>query len=147
MDSHKMKNIFHQGPIPPHLVAESLQKHSSRTDIGAHSLFLGQVRSDVLGGRTVTAIEYTTYEDMALEKMEEIREAIFAKYPLTCLHVHHSLGVIQAGEISLFVFASSPHRRAAMDACNEIVEDIKSSLPVWGKELFEDNDSHWKENK
>jgi len=142
-----MKNIFHQGPIPPSLVAESLQKHSSRTDIGAHSMFLGQVRSDILGGQTVTAIEYTTYADMALEQMQEIRESIFAKYPLTCLHVHHSLGIVKAGEISLFVFASSVHRRAAIDACNEIVEAVKSTLPVWGKEIFDNSDSRWKVNQ
>jgi len=142
-----MKNIFHQGPIPPGLVAESLQKHSSRTDIGAHSMFLGQVRSDILGGQTVTAIEYTTYADMALEQMQEIRESIFAKYPLTCLHVHHSLGIVKAGEISLFVFASSVHRRAAIDACNEIVEAVKSTLPVWGKEIFDNSDSRWKVNQ
>jgi molybdopterin synthase catalytic subunit len=145
--SHKAKDIFHQGPIPAAMVAESLQKHSSRTDIGAHSMFLGQVRSDVLGGQTVRAIEYTTYADMALEQMQEIRDSIFAKYPLTCLHVHHSLGIVKAGEISLFVFASSIHRRAAIDACNEVVEAIKNTLPVWGKELFDNNDSSWKVNR
>jgi molybdopterin synthase catalytic subunit len=147
MPTHTIKNIFTHGPISPTLVAESLQTHSAKTDIGAHSLFLGQVRSDIMGGKTVAAIEYTTYEDMALEKMDEIREAIFAKYPLACMHVYHSLGTVKAGEISLLVFTSSAHRRAAIDACNETVEIIKSSLPVWGKELFEDSGSRWKENK
>ena len=79
--------------------------------------------------------------------MHEIREAIFEKYELTCMHVYHSLGKVAAGEISLFVFTSSAHRKAAIDACEETVERIKSELPVWGKELF-DNDTHqWKENK
>lgn len=140
-----IKNIFTQGPIPPSLVAESLEKHAARTDIGAHSLFLGQVRADLAEGRRVCAIEYTAYEEMALEKMHEIREAVFARYPLTCMHVYHSLGTVKAGEISLFVFTSSEHRRAAIDACNETVEAIKSSLPVWGKECF-DEGFRWKEN-
>ena len=140
-----IKNIFTQGPIPPSLVAESLEKHAARTDIGAHSLFLGQVRADLAEGRRVWAIEYTAYEEMALEKMHEIREAVFARYPLTCMHVYHSLGTVKAGEISLFVFTSSEHRRAAIDACNETVEAIKSSLPVWGKECF-DEGFRWKEN-
>jgi molybdopterin synthase catalytic subunit len=147
MPTHTIKNIFTRGPIPPSLVAESIREHSAKMDIGAHSLFLGQVRSDVIGGKTVAAIEYTTYEDMALEQMHEIREAIFAKYPLTCMHVYHSLGTVRAGEISLFVFTSSAHRRAAIDACDATVEAIKSTLPVWGKELFDDNDSRWKENR
>ena len=83
---------------------------------------------------------------MALEKMHEIREAIFEKYELTCMHVYHSLGKVKAGEISLFVFTSSAHRRAAIDACNEIVERIKKELPVWGKEIFEDETYQWKVN-
>lgn len=142
----KPKNIFVQGPIAASFIADSIQAHSSKTNIGAHSIFLGQVRSDVIDGKTVSAIDYTTYEEMALEKMHTIREAIFESYPLTCLHVHHSLGTVKAGEISLFVFASSVHRKAAIDACEEIVERIKKELPVWGKEVFEDASYQWKEN-
>ena len=142
-----MKNIFTAGPIPPAFIAESIAKHSSKKDIGAHSIFLGQVRADVIGDKTVAAIEYTTYREMALEKMHDIRQAAFAKYPLTCLHVHHSLGSVGAGEICLFVFASSAHRKAAIDACEEVVEMIKKELPVWGKELFGDDTHQWKENR
>jgi molybdopterin synthase catalytic subunit len=54
------------------------------------------------------------------------------------------LGKVEAGEISLFVFTSSAHRKAAIDACNETVERIKAELPVWGKELFEDETYQWK---
>lgn len=141
-----IKNIFTRGPIAPAFVAESLARHNTQTGIGAHSLFLGQVRADVVGESRVAAIEYTAYEPMALEKMHEIREDIFARYPLTCMHVHHSLGTVRAGEISLFVFTSAPHRRAAIDACNEVVEAIKAALPVWGKEIFDNQDTRWKAN-
>jgi molybdopterin synthase catalytic subunit len=54
--------------------------------------------------------------------------------------------VVKAGEISLFVFTSSVHRRAAIDACNEVVERIKHELPVWGKEIFKDETYQWKVN-
>jgi molybdopterin synthase catalytic subunit len=141
-----MKNIFLQGAVSPALIAEQIAKHSTRTNIGAHDIFLGQVRADVIDGRTVAGIEYTTYEAMALEKMQEIREAIFAKYPLTCMHVFHSLGHVQAGEICLFVFTSAAHRRAAIDACAELVERIKAELPVWGKEIFDNATHQWKVN-
>ncbi len=146
MTEKKLKNIFSQGAIPASFIAESIQKHSSKTGIGAHSIFLGQVRSDAINDKKVAAIEYTSYEEMALEKMYKIREAIFEKYDLTCMHVHHSLGRVEAGEISLFVFTSSPHRNAAIEACNETVERIKAELPVWGKELFADETYQWKEN-
>ena len=136
-----------EGAIPSAFIADSIQKHSSKTDIGGHSIFLGQVRADSIDGEKVKAIEYTTYGEMALEKMHEIREAIFAKYPLSCMHVYHSLGKVAAGEICLFVFTSSAHRKPAIDACSETVERIKAELPVWGKEWFEEEGYQWKGNK
>ena len=136
-----------QGPITSSFIAESIQKHSSKIDIGGHSIILGQVRADKIENKEVAAIEYTTYEEMALEKMHSIREDIFAKYDLTCMHVYHSLGIVKAGEISLFVFTSSVHRKAAISACEETVERLKAELPVWGKELLSDQTYQWKENK
>jgi len=147
MKEKKPKNIFVQGSITASFIADSIQKHSSKTDIGGHSIFLGQVRADKIDDKEVASIDYTTYEEMALEKMHLIREDIFTKYDLTCMHVYHSLGNVKAGEISLFVFTSSAHRKAAIDACEETVEKIKAELPVWGKELFADETYQWKENK
>jgi len=146
MTEKKPKNIFVEGAISPAFIAGSIAKHSTKKNIGAHSIFLGQVRDDIIDEAKVAAIEYTCYEIMALEKMHEIREAIFEKYDLTCMHIYHSLGKVSAGEISLFVFSSSKHRRAAIDACNEVVERIKKELPVWGKEIFEDETYTWKQN-
>lgn len=147
MSERKAKNIFMQGAIPAYFIAESIQKHSTKTTIGGHSIFLGQVRADQTENGIVKAIDYTAYEEMAIEKMHLIREDIFAKYPLTCMHVHHSLGEVAAGEICLFVFTSSAHRKAAMDACEETVERLKAELPVWGKEIMEDEKYQWKVNK
>lgn len=147
MTERKPKNIFVQGAIAASFIGESIQKHNTKTEIGGHSIFLGQVRADIINEKKVSLIEYTTYEELALEKMHGIREEIFAKYDLTCMHVYHSLGKVAAGEISLFVFTSSEHRKAAIAACNETVEKIKSELPVWGKEIFDDETYHWKENR
>jgi molybdopterin synthase catalytic subunit len=147
MSVKKLKNIFVQGAIASSFIGDSIQKHQAKTNIGAHSIFLGQVRADTIDDKKVTAIEYTSYEELALQKMEELREEIFSKYQLTCMHVYHSLGTVAAGEICLFVFTSSAHRKIAIDACEEMVEKIKNELPVWGKEIF-DNDTHqWKQNK
>lgn len=147
MKERKPKNIFVQGPVNASFIAESIQKHSTQTRIGGHSIFLGQVRADMINDKKVASIEYTTYEEMALDKMHDIREDIFSKYELTCMHVYHSLGKVAAGEISLFVFTSSTHRKAAIEACAETVERLKAELPVWGKELFEDESYQWKANK
>lgn len=146
MPENKTKNIFVEGSIDPQFIANSIAKHSSKTSIGAHSIFLGQVRNDIIDGQEVTAIDYTTYEEMCLEKMQSIREEIFAKHPLTCMHIHHSLGNVRAGEISLFIFTSSAHRKAAIESCEEVVERIKAELPIWGKEIFDNSSYQWKKN-
>ena len=143
----KPQHIFVNGAITASFIAESIQKHSSKTNIGGHSIFLGQVRADQIDGRRVNGIVYTAYEEMASEKMQEIREEIFKKYSLICMHVYHSLGKVPAGEVCLFVFTSSAHRKEAIQACEETVERIKAELPVWGKELFEDETYQWKVNK
>ena len=146
MAEHKRKTVFVQGAVSAQFVADSIARHSSKTDIGAHSIFLGQVRRDEKDGKFVQAIVYTAHEEMANEQFHRIREDAFEKYPLTCMHIYHSLGSVAVGEISLFVFTSSPHRRAAIDACNEIVERIKNEVPVWGKEVLEDGEYVWKTN-
>lgn len=143
----QLKNIFMEGAIPASFIADSITKHASKTGIGGHNIFLGQVRADDIDGKKVAAIEYTSNKEMALEKMHEIREAIFEKYAITCMHVHHSLGKVNAGELCLFVFTSSKHRKIAIDACTECVERIKAELPIWGKELFEGDGYQWKVNQ
>jgi len=143
----KLKNIFIEGPINPAFIAESITKHTVKTAIGGHSIFLGQIREDLMDDKKVKAMDFTTYHEMALEKAGEIREDIIAKYGLTCAHIYHSLGKIRVGEICLFVFTSAPHRKEAIRACDEMVDRIKKEIPLWGKEIWEDNTHTWKENK
>ena len=147
METKKRKKVFIKGAITPQFIAESISKHSSKTNIGAHDIFLGQVRSDVIEGKTVRAIDYSAYEEMAEEKFHEIREAAFGRFNLTCMHIYHSIGKVKAGEICLFVFVSAEHRQDAFNACKWIVEEIKVNVPVFGKEVFEDETYVWKENK
>ena len=146
MEKKIIKRVFIEGAITPVFIGESISKHSTKKDIGAHSIFLGQVRNDRIHDIEVKAIEYTSYIEMAEEKFHEIREDAFGKYSLKCLHMYHSLGRVNAGEISLFVFTSSAHRKDAIKACEEIVERIKSEAPVWGKEIFDDESHQWKVN-
>ena len=146
MSEKKIKNVFVEGPIPVSKIAQSIEKHSTMHDIGAHSIFLGQVRADEKEGKKVIGIDYTCYREMADLVFHEIRKETFAKFQLTCMHIYHSLGYVKSGEISLFVFTSSKHRQMAIDACSYVVEEIKSKAPVWGKEIFEDESHEWKVN-
>lgn len=146
MSEKKKHKVFVSGAISPQFIADSIAKHSTKTTIGAHDIFLGQVRNDVIDGKTVQAIDYSAYEEMAEEKFHEIREAAFAKFELTCMHLYHSMGKVKAGEICLFVFVSAKHRTAAFEACRWITEEIKANVPVFGKEIFEDETHVWKVN-
>lgn len=147
MKTPKRPSLFVEGAISPQFIADSIAKHQSKTGIGAHDIFLGQVRADVIDGKTVRAIEYSAYEAMALEKIHEIREDAFATYNLSCMHIYHSLGEVPVGEICLFVFVSSPHRKDVFQALQQVVERIKKELPVFGKECFQDDSYTWKVNR
>ncbi len=146
MKSKTPKNIFVEGSISPSSIANSIAKHQSKTGIGAHDIFLGQVRADEIGTKTVSAIEYTAHEEMVNIRAHEIREEVFNRFDLSCMHIYHSLGKVNSGEICLFVFVSSPRRKQAFDALEYLVEKIKSELPIYGKELFEDDSHQWKVN-
>lgn len=146
MKDKKTKNVFVQGPIPSEFIGQSIAKHQAKTSIGAHNIFLGQVRADNINGKVVSAIEYTAYEAMANEKFHDIREATFQKFNLTCMHIYHSLGLVKSGEICLFVFVSSPRRKEVFKALEYVVEEIKAKAPVFGKEIFEDESHQWKKN-
>ena len=146
MEQIKHKNVFKEGAISAEFIGDAIAKHQSKTSIGAHNIFLGQVRADVIDGKTVKAIEYTAYEDMANQKFNEIREATFEKFELTCMHIYHSIGTVNVGEICLFVFVSSPRRKVVFEALEYVVEEIKAKVPVFGKEIFEDSSHQWKKN-
>lgn len=146
MQLKKPKKVFCKGAISSEFIGASIAKHQSKTSIGAHNIFLGQVRADVIEDKTVAAIEYTAYEDMANASFDKIREAAFATYNLTCMHIYHSLGTVKAGEICLFVFVSSPRRKVVFEALEYVVEEIKKQTAIFGKEIFEDNSHQWKVN-
>ena len=146
MKAKKSKNVFKEGAISPGFIAESIGKHQTKTDIGVHNIFLGQVRSDQIDGKVVSEIEYSAFEDMANEKFHDIRESAFDKFNLSCMHIYHSLGTVKAGEICLFVFVSSTRRKDVFLALEYIVEEIKAHVPIFGKEFFEDHTHQWKVN-
>lgn len=143
----KPKKAFIDGPISSNFIADSIAKHQVKTNIGAHNIFLGQVRKDKIEGKEVVAIDYSAYEEMAEKEIHRIREEAFEKFDLVCLHIYHSLNIVKAGEVCLFVFVSSAHRDASYQASRFIVEEIKAHAPIFGKEIFEDDSHQWKVNQ
>jgi molybdopterin synthase catalytic subunit len=139
----KVKYLI-EGPVKPGFVSEKIAEHQDKTSIGAHAFFLGQVRADKVGENETLGIEYSAYEDMVEKVVKEIKDDLFSRFnDLICLHIWHSVGLVKAGEISLFVIVSSGHRKQAFAAVEECVEQIKEKLPVWKKELFDDGGHVW----
>ncbi|PHR94699.1 MAG: molybdopterin converting factor [Leeuwenhoekiella sp.] len=141
-----MKKVFIEGPISSAFIGDAIAKHQSKTSIGAHNIFLGQVRADEMEGKAVAAIEYTCYEELANEKLHEIREEAFQKFDLICMHIYHSLGTIKTGEVCFFVFVSAKRRKEVYSATEWIVNQVKDRTPIFGKEIFEDQSHQWKVN-
>jgi Molybdopterin converting factor, large subunit len=135
------------GPITREIMSSILASLANKTDAGGHSVFMGQVRADIKGAKRVKAIEYFSYEKMAEAEAGKIKDSILTEFnDVKSVEILHSVGVVMAGEVSLFVLVSAGHRHHAIDACSKAVEMIKATLPVWKKEIFEDNSTMWKEN-
>lgn len=134
-----------KGPITQLEINRLIGNLNERTDSGGHSLFLGQVRADEVNGRKVTAIEYSAYEDMVSVEADKIIKEIRSEFTdLNSVEILHSQGLVKAGEFSLFVLVTGSHRHQAIEACSKVIELIKEKLPVWKREIFDDNSHEWK---
>ncbi|MCX6322187.1 MAG: molybdenum cofactor biosynthesis protein MoaE [Bacteroidia bacterium] len=123
-----------------------MEKIDEKTNSGGHSVFLGQVRADEFNGKKVTAIEYSAYEGMVMVEADKIKATILSEFEdAKSIDFVHSTGIVKAGEISLFVLVSAGHRYQAIHACTKTVELIKEKLPVWKREIFDDDSHEWKQ--
>jgi molybdopterin synthase catalytic subunit len=142
-----LTNYLINGPLTPVIISQVIEKMGNRTDTGGHSLFLGQVRVDEINGKKVRSIEYSAYEEMVKAEAEKIKVIILSEFPdAKSIEIVHSTGIVNAGEISLVVLVSAGHRHQAIQACSKVVELIKTNLPVWKKEIFDDDSYEWKQN-
>ncbi len=111
---------------------------------GAVLLFAGVVR-DHHEGRAVEALSYEAYEEMAVEKIETICREVGARFEVGELAVVHRVGELAVGEISVVIAVAAPHRDAAYKASREIIERIKSEVPIWKRERYSDGGAVWRD--
>jgi molybdopterin synthase catalytic subunit len=136
------------GPVTSGAISEIIAKGGENQECGAHSLFLGRVRRDQADGKFVRAIEYSAYEEMVTAEADKIFKSIMSEFDdVKTLEIIHSKGLVKAGEISLLVMVSAGHRDHSSKACAKAVELIKERIPIWKKEIFEDNSTQWRENE
>eukprot|EP00742_Colponemidia_sp_Colp-10_P010603 GILJ01011660.1.p1 GENE.GILJ01011660.1~~GILJ01011660.1.p1 ORF type:complete len:158 (+),score=12.13 GILJ01011660.1:33-506(+) len=111
---------------------------------GAIATFLGTTR-DHFNGKKVLQLDYEGYVPMAEKKLLEICEEARQRWDVMHISVHHRIGTVPLGESSVEIAVSSVHRREALKAVEFCIDEIKSRVPIWKKEVYEDG-STWKEN-
>jgi len=110
---------------------------SLRTSLSAGAIvdFWGVVRQ-LEDGRELDGIDYEAHETMAQHQMQLIANAANERFGLCRLLLHHRIGFVPAGEASLFLRVTAPHRAAAFEASEWIVDELKKKVPIWKKPKF-----------
>jgi molybdopterin synthase catalytic subunit len=103
---------------------------------GGQVLFIGSVRDHNENG-SVSEIYYEAYKEMAETKMAEIENEVMKKWPIKKFVAIHRVGNLKIGEASVAVGVSSEHRKEAFEACKYAIDEIKTRVPIWKKELSE----------
>lgn len=110
---------------------------------GAIVMMSGTVRQQT-DGRTVDSLEYQAYEPMALKVFDTIATQIARRWPeVSRVVIHHRIGKLVVGEISVLVAVGMPHRSEAFAACQFAIDTLKHEAPIWKKEHFADGSSEW----
>ncbi len=104
---------------------------------GGIAVFVGTVRNSTQN-KTVTLLDFSSYEPMALKEMQIIAVLALEKFPIHKIAIHHAVGALKIEDIPVIITVSSKHRKAAFEACEFAIDTLKESVPIWKKEHFED---------
>ena len=130
--------ILTHEPIEFTAATESVRAHQA----GAVVLFLGTVR-EMTQGRQTIALDYEAYPDMARAKLAEVEQEARARWPVIEAAIHHRLGHLELGDISVAVAVSTPHRGDAFAAGQYMIDRLKVVVPIWKKENWSDGQTEW----
>ncbi len=123
-----------------------LQEVYNSADNGANGAVVvmsGMVRNQT-DGRPVEYLEYQAYEPMALRVFAQIASEVSQKWPIvTRTIIHHRVGKLRIGEISVLIAVGAPHRGEAFAACQYTIDTLKHQAPIWKKEHWSDGSSSW----
>ena len=121
--------LTHESIDPPAVLAAVQRPHC-----GAVVLFLGTVR-DITGTALTAALEYEAYTQMAEKILRDIVAETQLRWPEANVAIVHRLGRVEAGEASVAVAVSTPHRAEAFDAARQAMEELKARVPIWKKDI------------
>ena len=92
-------------------------------------------------GRETEYLVYEGYEPMALKEMEKLVKAAKEQFQIENVGIVHRLGKLEIGETSVVISVASPHRRAAFEACEWLIKELKRTVPIWKKEVYADGET------
>jgi len=113
-----------------------LVRYVTDPEAGAIATFIGTTRNNN-EGRKVIALDYEAYPEMAEKELARIGYDALKQWPICRMAVVHRLGPVQIGDASVIIAVSSAHRDAAFAASRFAIEEIKKTVPIWKKEVFE----------
>ncbi|MET9065676.1 molybdenum cofactor biosynthesis protein MoaE [Streptosporangium sandarakinum] len=108
---------------------------------GGTALFVGTVR-DHDHDRPVTRLSYSAHPSAEAE-LRRVAEKIAADFPVTALAAVHRTGDLALGDIAVIVAVACPHRGEAFTAARRLIDDLKSTVPIWKHQLFIDGTTEW----
>ncbi|HEX9343410.1 MAG TPA: molybdenum cofactor biosynthesis protein MoaE [Actinomycetota bacterium] len=112
-----------------------------RPGCGGTALFVGTTRTPNEGNH-VEELEYEAYAEVALPELERVGQAALTRHGLGAAYLAHRVGAVPAGEASVIVAASAPHRAEAFAGCRELIDELKLTVPIWKKEHW-DGGGRW----
>lgn len=133
-----MKNNFWEITEKPLDVGE-IARRVRLPECGATVTLDGYVRQ-FTRGRETEHLVYEAYEPMALREMEKLVEAAREKFEIASIGIVHRVGKLEIGETSVVISVAAPHRRAAFEACEWLIKELKRTVPIWKKEVFADGE-------
>lgn len=104
-------------------------------ECGATVSLDGYVRQWTKGRETLYLV-YEAYEPMALREMEQLIERARSQFEIASVGIAHRLGKLEIGETSVVISVAAPHRRAAFEACEWLIKELKRTVPIWKKEVY-----------
>jgi len=124
------------------LVPVELTKTVVDRSAGGFVSFEGWVR-DHNEGREVMRLEYEAYPSMAEKEGAAILAEARERFDITGIACTHRVGLLEIGELAVWVGAAAAHRGPAFEACQYVINQVKVRVPVWKKEHYSDGDSGW----
>ncbi len=103
---------------------------------GATVTLDGYVREWTKGRRTLHLV-YEAYAPMAVAEMRKVGARARSQFDIAHIGIVHRTGRLEIGETSVVISVAAPHRRAAFEACEWAIKELKRTVPVWKKEFYE----------